>query len=149
CQNINISPPSDPSVDSELQRLVRHAFQTYDSGNIAEGRTELATVYEIIRDDTQYAYLAEFVTATLHDWSAEQNTAGRRSFVATMRSRAKTLARDNDIARAATILRSTIKLYQQDATVARELTDCRRQLQQLESAAMDIQSENSSGEQVP
>ncbi len=149
CRNINISTPSDPSVDSEIQRLVHHAFQTYDSGDISEGRTELETIHEIIRDDPMYAYLAEFVAATLHDWSGAQNVAGRRSFVATMRDRARAVARDNDIARAAVILRSTIKLYQHDATVQRELTDCRRQLQQLESAATDNRAEDSSDKPVP
>ncbi|MEO1979792.1 MAG: serine/threonine-protein kinase [Fuerstiella sp.] len=149
CRDIRISTPSDPSVDSELQRLIRHAFQTYADGDIADGRTELETVHEIIRDDPNYTYLAEFATATLHDWGGEQNIAGRRSFVATMRVRAETLVADSEIGRAAAILRSTIKLYQQDATVARELTDCRRLLQQLETAAENNQGENSSAGLVP
>jgi len=151
CRDVKISTPSDPSVDSELQRLIRHAFQTYADGDIADGRVELETVHEIIRDDASYAYLAEFVTATLRDWGGEQNIAGRRSFVAAMSDRARTLAKDEEIARAAAILRSTIKLYQRDATVERELADCRLLLQQLQAtaAAAGDQAEDGSAELLP
>ena len=149
CRDIRISTPSDPSVDSELQRLIRHAFQTYADGDISGGRTELQTVHEIIHDDTRYSFLAEFVRATLNDWADEQNIAGRRDFITTMCDRANTLATQDDIARAAAILRSTIRLYRQDATVERELAECIRLLQQLETAAEDNQGENSSAELVP
>ena len=96
CRDIRISTPSDPSVDSELQRLIRHAFQTYADGDISGGRTELQTVHEIIHDDTRYSFLAEFVRATLNDWADEQNIAGRRDFITTMCDRANTLATQDD-----------------------------------------------------
>ena len=35
CRDVRISTPSDPSIDSELQRLVRRAFQTYADGDIS------------------------------------------------------------------------------------------------------------------
>jgi serine/threonine protein kinase len=149
CRDISISTPSDPSVDSELQRLIRHAFQTYADGDISGGRTELETVHEIIHDAPRYSFLAEFVTSTLNDWDDEQNIAGRRDFVTTMCDRARTLATEEDIARAAAILRSTIRLYQRDATVEHELTECRRLLEQLESLAEDNRAENDSTQSLP
>lgn len=149
CRDISISAPSDPSVDSELQRLIRHAFQTYADGDISGGRKELETVNQIIHDVPRYSILAEFATATLDDWADEQNIAGRRDFVTSMRDRAKTLAEEEELSRAAAILRSTIRLYQRDATVEDELTECRRLLEQLQPAAEDNPAENDSAETLP
>ena len=149
CRDVRISTPSDPSIDSELQRLIRRAFQTYADGDISNGRTELETVHEIIHDDPRYTFLADFTAATLNDWGNEQNIAGRRELVTAMRDRAKSLAAENKTIRAAAVLRSTIHLYQKDTTVERELADCSRLLDQLETAAINKQSEVESTEPVP
>jgi serine/threonine protein kinase len=149
CRDVRISTPSDPSIDSELQRLIRRAFQTYADGDISNGRTELETVHEIIHDDPRYTFLANFTAATLNDWGNEQNIAGRRELVTAMRDRAKRLAAEKKTIRAAAVLRSTIHLYQKDTTVERELADCSRLLDQLETAAINKQSEVESTEPVP
>ena len=149
CQDIRNSTPSDPSVDSELHRVIRHAFQLFADGDISGGRTELEAVEEIIRDNPEYSFLAEFVTATLKDWGDEQNIAGRRDFVRTTCERATTLAAQHNSVRAASILRSTIELYKQDPTVEQELAECNRLLTRLESAEQDKPTQAGTVRPVP
>ncbi|MEZ6124706.1 MAG: serine/threonine-protein kinase [Planctomycetaceae bacterium] len=130
CRGLKSSAPTDGSVQSELQRLIRRAFTQYGQGDVVQAREQLEAVFTIISGDSRYEYLANFVQWTLTDWAGAQNEQARSLLLSELLERAEA---DGKVpgAQVVSTLRSALKLYADDPVVSGELARIR---QLLESA---------------
>ncbi len=130
CRGLKVSAPSEASQQSEVQRLIRRAFDRYASGDSVAACREMKAVSSIIKGQAKYAYLDEFVVTTLSNWSGTSNEQVRRTWVSSLLQKAHTLA-EAQPAEAIALIESTLLLYQDDLAVSDEVQQLKALLQQL------------------
>lgn len=132
CRRLKVADASDSSVDSEVQRLVRGAFDLYAKGKIALGIQQLRAIQQIISSDRTYSYLKQFLDDTLLDWSSQKNVAGRQQLLNGIADRAREMIdRSADVGDVRASLEAALMLYGDDASVGPELDRCRKLLDSL------------------
>lgn len=125
CRSLKITSSSDGTEESEIQRLVRGAFETWASGNPVDAEARLRAVLDMIQTDDNYAYLSRFLTDSLKQWTTDQDVAGRRSVLKKAINAATTAIQQGNPDTARTILQAALRLYENDASVETELQQCR------------------------
>jgi hypothetical protein len=134
CRSLRVSAASDNSAQSELQRLIRRAFEKYSSGSPLEAILQLESVEAIVREDPEYRFLRQFLVETLQQWSSEQTIAGRRSLLENLLKTAETQILEHRTTTAAESLKGALLLYNGDNSVATELAACQRLLDEIKNA---------------
>ena len=127
-RGLKASAPSDASLQSELQRLIRRAFDRYTEGDIIPATQQLQAVQTIIQGDAEYRYLDQFIATTLEDWSKNRNEQARRSLIENLLQQARSDLTAENPQRAAAVLNSAMLLYQDDAAVRNEIHQVRELL---------------------
>lgn len=132
CRRLKVSAPSDSSRDSEIQRLVRGTFDKYAHGEISVAIQQLEAVKQVISDESEFAYLSQFLVATLQDWSSQQNVAGRQQLLSGIADRADEMIEErDDVELIRDSLEAALTLYGDDASVSAEVDRCRQILNSL------------------
>ena len=132
CRTLERTTLGNGSRDSEIQRLVRRAFDRFAQGHVTQARAELKSVGIVLARSCPDGYLAEFINATLTKWEGDTSIKGRRQLLTSILNEARR-AEPNSAAAAAELLQSTLMLYQEDAAVAGEIDECRRLLEGIHS----------------
>lgn len=127
---------SDGSSQSEVQRLISQAFQTWNEGDVGAARNRLADVERLLTD--RDSYLKTFIRQTLDEWEEDPRIAGRRQMLRQILKEART-ARDagQSLQPTAQRLRSLINIYGDDQAVAIEVQICRDLLTQLDQRSAE------------
>ncbi|MEZ6129520.1 MAG: serine/threonine-protein kinase [Planctomycetaceae bacterium] len=148
CRGLKLSDPSDASEQSEMQRLVRRAFERYAAGDILPATQQLQAVRTLIDGQDQYAYLADFITATLDNWSANKSNAARQAVVEEIIERAKRLLSEGQTDDAVQTLNAANVLYQHDAAVQPQLIQIRDLLKSVEQPAAEVEPQANNAEEA-
>ena len=127
---------SDGSTQSEVQRLISQAFQTWNDGDVGAARARLLDVERLLTD--RDAYLRSFIRQTLDEWREDPRIAGRKEMLREILREARSSQQDEqEIDRTAERLRSLINIYGEDQTVAIEVQKCRELLTQLDQQSAE------------
>ena len=127
---------SDGSTQSEVQRLISQAFETWNKGDVGAARERLLDVERLLTD--QDAYLRSFIRQTLDEWREDPRIAGRKEMLREILREARSSQRDGqEIQQAAERLRSLIRIYGADQAVAMEVRKCRELLTQLDQQSAE------------
>jgi serine/threonine protein kinase len=137
-RSLRVTVSSGPTAQSEIQRLVRRAFETYSTGNPAEAIQNLESIMSMIQGDRQYRYLRQFLLETLQQWSSEQTMVGRRRLLETVLNSARNEAREQRFHSAEDALQAAIAVYGTDESVAAEVNACREMLKELEDVSKTV-----------
>ena len=129
CRTLKVSSSSDGTIRSEIQRLVRRAFDTYSAGDPMEAEVQVRAILEMLQHDPDHHYLCQFLDSALMQWTTAPDVEGRRRVLLESMESAEEFARHNDLESARQTLQAVIRLYQQDAAVAAEVRRCRAQLE--------------------
>ena len=120
---------SSASADSEIQRLIRKAFDLYNDGDAATAREQLRLILDVAKSDPRNSYLTEFLQTTLKKWDGKPLANGRDELFALMIDRFNSAAGNPEqlnTARAA--LQAAVKLYRNDEAVQKQVTEAQRLL---------------------
>jgi serine/threonine protein kinase len=130
CRSLKVSAPSEASQQSEVQRLVRRAFDHYAAGDPVAACRQMEAVTAILQGQEKYAYLTDFVATTLSNWAGTGNEQVRRSLVTDLMETARQLSK-SDGAQAISLLKSTLLLYGDDMAVDDEIKQLKNLLGEL------------------
>ncbi len=134
CRTLEWTTTIDGSQDSEIQRLVRRAFDRFAQGHVVQARADLKSVGVVLASSRPDGYLAEFIDATLKKWEGDTSIEGRHQLLASILAEARGAAPNSQATgTAAELLQSTLTLYQDDAAVASEIDECRQLLKSIHS----------------
>lgn len=144
CRSLRVTAANGSSAQSEIQRLIRMSFEEYSSGNPTDAIQQLEAVTAMVRGDSEYRYLREFLIDTLQQWTSEQTTVGRRSLIENLLKSAEVQIREHRTSTAGDALRAALKVYGNDESLKNELDACRALLATI-PAADDITDESAAG----
>lgn len=130
CRGLKETDPTEMSEQTEVQRLVRRAFDRYAMGDTAAARLQLEAVQSVLQHRPQYQYLNDFVTNALSDWAGTNNEEVRRSLVRGIVEKARSVSESNQ-RQARSLLDSTLLLYENDPDVVDELQEAKSLLETL------------------
>lgn len=130
-RSLRTSNSSDGSAQSELQRLIRRAFETYSSGDPVRAAVEIEAIASMIQGDPRYTYLHRFLTESARQWKTDQEIQSRRHVLQHVLETAQAAVHNDQIATARAKLQAALSIYESDDSVAEELAQCRQLLQTL------------------
>lgn len=126
CRSLKVGSPSDGTERSEVQRLIKRAFEHFASGETVVAQSELNAVRAVIAERGDSPYLQEFLNETARNWNSEQNLRGARAVLTaamkTARAKPQTVA---GLTEAVVLLESVLFLYRSEAGHIPELESCR------------------------
>jgi serine/threonine-protein kinase len=134
CRSLRADPESSDNESSELQRLIRRAFDTFSSGDAVAAREQLQAVRELAAQDLRNEYLSRFLTETQEKWDKEPLNVGRKALLGRILTDAEALSESNDqsgIEHAIRTLTAARQLYANDRAVEEELKQIDSLLEKL------------------
>lgn len=132
CRSLQQTTPIDGSRDSEIERLIRQAFERFAKGDVAQAREQLESVGVLVGNSRQDRYLREFIEETLEQWEGDTSIRGRHQLLATALNEARGYLNDPKLKDTAErILESAVQLYGSDQAVEAEIQQCRELLAQI------------------
>jgi serine/threonine protein kinase len=132
CHSLKTDPESSKDRNTELQRLIRAAFDRYASGDSVAAREQLDAILSVLQQNAEGTYLSKFLTETRDQWEKEPLTTGRTALLgqlikdASVKIEKETAS--NDVRKA---LQGAILLYGSDRTVVSEIVHIKELLAQL------------------
>ncbi len=149
CRSLQMVTPQTGTRQSEIQRLIRRAFDRFASGETEQARRELSSVLRLVDNSLEDEFLAAFIRDTLEQWKQDTSIAGRQIVLrGLLRDARDAAASPLTVESAIHILESALVLYGNDTSLQTEVDECRRLLntlrQQAESAVSD-RSEHTAG----
>lgn len=139
CRGLKVSAPSEASQQSEVQRLIRRAFERYGAGDSVVACRQMEAVSTIIGGQVKYAYLNDFVTTTLSNWSGTSNEQVRRSLVSNLIEDARSLG-ETQSTEAIGLVRSALLLYEDDLAVSEQVHQLEQLLRELTVAESESEA---------
>jgi serine/threonine protein kinase len=130
CRSLKTQQSSDGTVRSELERLMRRAFNTYTDGDPVSARTQLQDLIAMLSDDPEFSYFHQFLVDTESEWTSVESITSRRQVlqrVIDMESAPLDISESDRISARRNRLNATLRLYGDDAA----LLDLLEQIQQL------------------
>lgn len=132
CRRLKVNSPTDGSAESEIQRLIRKATNSYLEGSVTVACERLEAVKHITDGDPAYEYLNGFLTDTLAEWKQEDQVAAPKQLLSQIVDKAKQqMQTDGGAGAARSILEAGILLYGEEPSVATEVAECRELLNSL------------------
>ena len=131
CRRLKVNSPTDGSSESEVQRLVWRATESYSEGSVTVAKERLQAVQNLIADDPKYAHLNQFLMTTLQDWGKAEQVAAAKGLLNSVTTRAQRLMDSEDYATARSVLKSAILLYSDESSVAVEVAECQKLLESM------------------
>jgi serine/threonine protein kinase len=134
CRSLKSNPESSYDTATELQRLIRRAFEEYDQGDPVSAREQIQALLNVIGRDPSNSYLRMFLESTAKQWDEQPLTTGRTVLLQTMIRDVEALLQTNRVtSETATSLRSALQLYGDDRSVTTELDQIRKLLSRVEA----------------
>lgn len=135
CRSLKLNPESSYDSATELQRLIRRAFDAYEQGDPVNAREQIQAVLNIIGRDPSNSYLRTFLESTAKQWDQQPLTTGRTVLLQTLIRNAEAQLQTNRVnSDTAQSLRSALQLYVDDRSVTTELNQIRELLTRVEAA---------------
>jgi serine/threonine protein kinase len=136
CRSLKSNPESSYDAATELQRLIRRAFEEYDQGDPVNAREQIQALLNVIGRDPSNSYLRMFLESTAKQWDEQPLTTGRTVLLQALIRNAEALLQTNRVtSETANSLRSALQLYVDDRSVAAELDQIRELLSRVEAVA--------------
>lgn len=133
CRSLQADPEGSQDTASELQRLIRRAFQIFSEGDPVTAKEQLEAVRDIASQDAGNEYLSGFLLDTLEQWESDPLTTGRRELLDQLMERIKTQRdEDRNLPAARSLLESALRLYARDRAVAEQVAEMEEILKQLD-----------------
>ncbi|MCH2202209.1 MAG: serine/threonine protein kinase [Fuerstiella sp.] len=130
--------PVDGSKDSEIQRMVRRAFDHFARGNVTRANADLNAVASLIENSTQDGFLHTFILETLERWKKDKSVTGRQKFLKETLDEAKlAIGHPERSDTAISLLDSVLQLYEDDDAVAAEIEYCIELKKQIQRGKAD------------
>jgi serine/threonine protein kinase len=136
CRSLRADPESSDDESSELQRLIRRAFDMFSSGDAVAAREQLQAVRELAAQDRRNEYLSRFLNETQEKWDKEPLTVGRKTLLGRILTEAEALTKSGDrsaVESAVKRLTAAQQLYANDRAVDEELKQIETLLKQLKT----------------
>ena len=132
CSRLKVNSPTDGSAESEIQRLVQKATNSYMEGNVTIACERIEAVKSVIEGDPAYEHLNSFLTESLAEWKQEEQVAAPKQLLSLIVTKAKQqIQGDRGAESARSILEAGILLYGQEPSVATQVAECRELLNSL------------------
>ncbi len=133
-RSLKVDPQSSKDEGTEIQRLIRSAFESYETGNSPAAREQLDAIIAIVKQTSGSEFLVQFLTETKSQWEKEPLTTGRTALLNSVISDAKTaMEKSLDPQPIRRMLEAAIVLYGTDRAVESEIATIRELLKTLES----------------
>jgi eukaryotic-like serine/threonine-protein kinase len=137
CRSLKTTLSSDGTARSEIERLMRRAFDTYSSGDPVKAELQLQDVIAMLKSDPEFQFFHRFLTDTQAEWTSIESTAGRREVVSRIILLESTPIAADDrsaIRERRERLEATLRLYGDDESLTDLLDDVRQILDTLPAA---------------
>ncbi|MFN9719859.1 MAG: serine/threonine protein kinase [Planctomycetota bacterium] len=128
-RSLKVDPKSSKDENSEVHRLIRAAFESYEAGDSLAAREQLDAIQIIVQQTGGSGYLVKFLTETRSQWEKEPLTTGRtlllKNVISNVMSQSDKIEDTKEIRR---MLEAIILLYGNDRAVESEMTKIREML---------------------
>ncbi len=131
CRSLRANPESSRDAPSELQRLIRGAFETYSKGDPVASREQLVSILEITRLDPVNNYLTQFLEETLKQWESKPLSTGREDLLNKLIASVRTQIKEGNLPEARASLKAALRLYADDRTVMPQVAEAAELLKQI------------------
>lgn len=135
CRGLKADPESSKDQNTEIQRLIRAAFDHYSEGDSVLAREQLESIIAILNQNAAKSYLVTFLSETKSQWEKEPLTTGRTALLGNLVKQAVAsmeTGTNSDAVRAS--LQGAVLLYGSDRTVEAEIARVKELLLQLPAA---------------
>ena len=131
CRSLNLTSSSNGSAQSELQRIIRRAFETRASGNPVEAEKQVLAILAMMSTDDDNEFIKAFLRKSLAQWQSAEDIAGRTQLIEFAVIRANQAFTAHQPQNARETLQGVLDLYGEDETVAKSIAQCRELLAKL------------------
>jgi serine/threonine-protein kinase len=133
CRTLQTTPESSRDARSELERLVRQAFDTFTHGDPVEARERLQAVRVIAASDPGNVYLNQFLEETQAQWDAELLTDGRMDLLNHLLLKINGQMDHQEYDAAKLSIEAALRLYSNDRSVTDQVSTLQSLLKQVET----------------
>ncbi len=134
--SLSLDRESSATADSEIQRIIRNAFDLYNKGQTATARDQLKLILDMAEPDPHNAFLVEFLNATLKQWDGKTLSRGRDELFEMIIGRVKSAAGDPEkLPAAKAALQAAVTLYEKDPAVLKHREEATQLLKSLPAEA--------------
>ncbi|MCA9035660.1 MAG: serine/threonine protein kinase [Planctomycetaceae bacterium] len=131
CRSLNVTSSTNGTAQSEIQRVIRRAFEMRALGDTDGAEKQIRAVMGVIKSDDRNIFLRQFLSESLQKWRSAEDIAGRQSLIEECLARAEDARNHLEIDLARSILQSVIELYGNDPSVFDIVSQCRSLLETL------------------
>lgn len=132
CRALRADPDSSKDAATELQRLIRRAFDTFSNGDPVAAKEQLEAVRDISSSDFRNCYLNRFLSETLEKWEKDPLTTGRIQLLEAVLDEARIqIEEGKDLPAVRRSLEAALRLYSGDRAVAKQVGQLNDLLKQL------------------
>ncbi len=132
CRALRADPDSSKDAATELQRLIRRAFDTFSNGDPVAAKEQLEAVRDISSSDLRNRYLNRFLSETLEKWEKDPLTTGRIQLLKAVLDEARIqIEEGKDLPAVRRSLEASLRLYSGDRAVAEQVSQLNDLLKQL------------------
>lgn len=147
-RSLRTANSSDGSAQSEVQRLIRRAFDQYSSGDPIQAEVQIESISAMIDGDPRYSYLHRFLQESVRQWRTDHDIDSRRHILSQVCEVAETAVGSDQVETARSKLQAALRIYANDESVAEELQQCRKLLDSL-PPRQDVPREELPGKNLP
>ena len=140
CRSLTTTTSSNGSAQSELQRVIRQAFETRASGNPVDAEIQIRAILAMLTTDDENGYVRQFLQTSLEQWRSAEDIAGRQQLIQLSIDRARIALNAHQPDKARLTLQGVIDLYRHDQSLNDILNDCRKMLKSLPEESLPEES---------
>ena len=140
-RSLRTTNSSDGSAQSEVQRLIRRAFDQYSSGDPVQAVVQIEAISAMIDGDPRYSYLHRFLQESVRQWRTDQDIDSRRHILGQVHEVAEAAIGDDQVETARNKLQAALRIYANDNSVTEELLKCRQLLDSLPPVSESLQQD--------
>lgn len=132
CDSLPADPKGSRDESSELQRLIRKAFDDFSQGDPVAAREQLEAIRDIAARDIRNVYLTRFLNETIAKWEKDPLTTGRVQLLTRLLEQVKTeIADGTNLEQTRTCIESAVNLYSGDRAVSDQVNQLKELLNQI------------------
>ena len=132
CDSLPADPKGSRDESSELQRLIRKAFDDFSQGDPVAAREQLEAIRDIAARDIRNVYLTRFLNETIAKWEKDPLTTGRVQLLTRLLEQVKTeIADGTTFEQTRTCIESAVNLYSGDRAVSDQVNQLKELLNQI------------------
>lgn len=132
CDSLPADPKGSRDESSELQRLIRKAFDDFSQGDPVAAREQLEAIRDIAARDIRNVYLTRFLNETIAKWEKDPLTTGRVQLLTRLLEQVRTeIADGTNLEQTRTCIESAVNLYSGDRAVSDQVNQLKELLNQI------------------